>query len=463
MRLLRRLLPRTVTTQIASLVFAAVLLGVGLTSVALSYLLSDLRPRPSPELLAASRAAAIATIVRQAEASRSPGELAQLLAKTRWRDLKVSQIPIEHVEAVSTSTHGIAVASRSVKALLEGTWGIVPLANSLSSNGTETVAVRINGSTVLLFESPPYPGFHTFFFVQGIFALAIIIFITLFLSLYAARWITSPLSSIASAARSFGHSPGEDGPLSEEGAREIAQVVAALNDMRKRVRSLVDERTRMLAAISHDLRTPLTRLRLRTERLTETNARHSMLNDIATVEDMISETLIFLREGGRSEPVHLADLPSLLQTICAEFSDVGHNVSYEGPNRFAFACRTHALTRVITNVVDNGTKHGSTVAVSLQVLGDVAVQIDISDDGPGIPLSLRTRVFEPFFKGDSARPSLGRGGFGLGLSIARDIVARLGGAIELLDHVPQGLTVRLTLNSGNAGLRPMTSGMAPVQ
>lgn len=281
--------------------------------------------------------------------------------------------------------------------------------------------------------------------MQTICALAVIVFIILFLSVYAVRWITSPLSSIAAAARSFGRSSAEHGTLSTTGPREIAQVAEALNDMRKRVRSLVDERTQMLVAISHDLRTPLTRLRLRAERLDDANLRIAMLQDIAMVNDMLGETLAYLREGGPLEPVHLVDLPSLLQTICAQFADVGHAVSYAGPDRFAFACRAHALSCAVTNVVDNGTKHGDTVELALRVLDDGTAEIDVSDDGPGIRPSLRDKVFEPFFKGDGARPSSGRGGFGLGLSIARDIVRRDGGTIALLDRAPRGLTVRLSV------------------
>src|SRR4029077_601091 len=131
----------------------------------------------------------------------------------------------------------------------------------------------------------------------------------------------APLLSIAAAARSFGHFSTEGGAPSEEGPREITQVAEALKDMRKRVRSLVDERTHMLQAISHDLRTPLTRLRLRVERLHDASMRENMLQDIVIVSDMLGETLAFLREGCRSEAAQLVDVPSLLQTICAQFTD----------------------------------------------------------------------------------------------------------------------------------------------
>jgi signal transduction histidine kinase len=267
----------------------------------------------------------------------------------------------------------------------------------------------------------------------------------LVISVYAIRWVTKPLSEVAEAARSFGRSSTGDRVLKLDGPREIAQVAQALNEMRKRVRSLVDERTRLLAAISHDLRTPLTRLRLRSERVTDVAERRNMLNDIATIDAMIGETLAYLRDGGSAEAVVLVDLPSLIQTICGQFNDVGHAVRYFGPGRFAFACRAHALTRAVTNVIENAVKHGSSVAVTLKASVPTVAHVEISDDGPGISPDLLEKVFEPFFKADDARSPSGARGFGLGLSIAREIVERHDGSITLMNTVPTGLTVRILL------------------
>ncbi|WP_158817657.1 ATP-binding protein [Methylocapsa sp. S129] len=452
MGFLRRFAPQTITAQIAGLVVVAVLLGVSLASAVLLYFFYTGQPGVSPEIMAAVRAARIAAIVKEAEAAPSPIELAQALKAARSHSQDVELIPIARLVPVPESAPRHPAIARLVKAALADTWGIVPLASAPPSDDKDSIVIKISDDNALVFEAPSHTPFYNLVLVQTTCALAIVIFIISFLSLYAVRWVTSPLSSIAAAARSFGHSSAEDGTLSADGPREIAQVAEALNDMRKRVRSLVDERTQMLAAISHDLRTPLTRLRLRTERLTDVNLRDSMLQDIATVNDMLGETLAYLREGGQLEPVHLVDLPSLLQTICAQFTDFGYDVSYQGPDRFAFACRAHALNRAVTNVVDNGTKHGAIVTVALRVLNETSVQIEVSDDGPGIPLALRDKVFEPFFKGDSARPSSGRVGFGLGLSIARDIVRRHGGKIDLLNDAPQGQIVRLSV-AGQPGAK----------
>lgn len=215
--------------------------------------------------------------------------------------------------------------------------------------------------------------------------------------------------------------------------------------MRTRIRALIDDRTRMLAAISHDLRTPLTRLRLRAERIADQDVREGMLHELERVTRMLDETLDYLREDVRSEPLSRIDLPSVLQTICAEFADVGHAVSYKGLAKLALTCRPSVLMRAISNVVDNAVKHGSTVTVALRARNDGRVEIDIADDGPGIAASIRGKVFDPFFKGDDARSPIKRSGFGLGLSIARDVVKGHGGEIEFLDRKPHGLIVRLSL------------------
>jgi signal transduction histidine kinase len=444
MNFLRRFAPQTITAQITSLVIIAVLLGVGLASAVLFYLFYTGQAGPSAEIIATARAARIAAIVKKAEESQSPTELARMLDMERSPSVDVEQVPMARLASMpSSSAHNPDFVS-SIKTKLEETWGIVPLSNA-KPDWNDSIVIKISDDSALVFEASSRVPLHNLVLIQTTCALAIITFIILFLSFYAVRRITAPLLSIAAAARSFGHFSTEGGAPSEEGPREITQVAEALKDMRKRVRSLVDERTHMLEAISHDLRTPLTRLRLRVERLNDANVRDNMLCDIAIINDMLGETLAYLRDGCRTEPAQLVDLPSLLQTICSQFTDVGHHVSYVGPVRYAFACRARALTRAVMNVVDNGTKHGAVVTVALQVRNDKAAQIEVSDDGPGIPIPLREKVFEPFFKADSARRCSGRGGFGLGLSIARDIVRRQGGEIKLLDHAPQGLTVRLSV------------------
>ena len=445
MNVLHRLVPRTIAAQITCIVFVAVLVGVGLASSVLFALFSNLNTAANQDIMAAGRAARIAAIVHKAEALRSPERLAQVLDSYRSASLNIELMPLDRLASMKDGTPAESSYIRMVKADLEESWGLVSLAKVPGDDRNDTIVVKINDGSALVFESSPHAILHNLVLIQMIGAVAIVVCMVLFLSLYALRSITAPLSSIASAARSFGQSTGDGEALSAEGPREISQVAEALNDMRRRVRSLVNERTQMLLAISHDLRTPLTRLRLRSERLADPKLRDNMLRDIAAINEMLGETLAYLREGGTLEPPQLIELPSLLQTICAQFTDIGHTVSYSGPDRLAFACRVNAVTRAIANLVDNGTKHGGVVTVALESVHDGTVRIEVSDDGPGIAADLREKVFEPFFKGDSARNAAGRGGFGLGLSIAREIIRRHGGDIQLVDRLPNGLIVRLTL------------------
>jgi signal transduction histidine kinase len=439
----KRFMPRAITAQIAALVTVAVLIGVLLTFGTVFLLMEGPTGRMNPRLKAASEAARIATIVRDAEAPRN--KLADVLT--------TAQSPGGNVEVLLLSqlTDRLGPRSdrnnfaRSVLGDLQSDWGIETIEDKIASGWTNAIIVKLSDDRVLVFQNSQYQVAQTFLMIQIGVVLSIVLVATLAVSAYAIRWVIRPLSQFAAAAHSFGRSAGIDRELKVDGPREIAQVAQALNDMMKRVRSLVDERTRMLAAISHDLRTPLTRLRLRSERVVDESQRRLMLNDVATIDAMIGETLSYLRDSSSSEPAVPVDLPSLLQTICAEFSDTGHDVAYVGPDRLAFVCRQRALTRAVTNVVENGVKHGTKVIVAIDVPDPGILSIEISDDGPGIPTELLEKVFEPFFRADPARFRSGAKNFGLGLSIARDIIEGHGGSISLFNPLSGGLTVRISL------------------
>ena len=445
MSYLRRLLPRTIVAQITTLVAAAVLLGVLLTFSVVVLLMGNPKARMNPEIKAASEASRIATVVRAAKAAKSDAEVAVTIASFQTPGGTIALRPATTLSARSSLHPADNAFANKVSSLLKLDWHIDPVEDEIAAGWNSAIIVRLDGDSVLVFQISEYQVAQTFLLIQAGVALSIILVAMLVVSVYAIRWVTRPLSEFAAAARSFGRSSAEERALKVDGPREIAQVAQAFNDMRKRVRSLVDERTRMLAAISHDLRTPLTRLRLRLERVAQVAERRSMLNDISTIDAMIGETLAYLRDGGSSEATALVDLPSLLQTICGEFNDIGHDVHYSGPSRLAFACQSRSLTRAVTNIIENGIKHGSSVTVALGQATSADARIEISDNGPGIPPELLEKVFEPFFKADPARAPLGARGFGLGLSIARDIIERHGGSIALLNGSPRGLIVRMML------------------
>ncbi|EEF27010.1 sensory transduction histidine kinase, putative [Ricinus communis] len=220
--------------------------------------------------------------------------------------------------------------------------------------------------------------------------------------------------------------------------------------MRKRIRELVAGRTRMLTSISHDLRTPLTRLRMRTERCEQADLRQQMLRDIDVLSGMINESLAYL--GGELEALKKVELSSLLQTVTDDFADTGIEVTFAGPRRLPYICRPRALSRAISNLIDNASRHAGRIDLTLAEDEDGSVVITVADNGPGIADDLKPKVLEPFFKADKARsPSGNGGGFGLGLSIAHGIIT-IGhrGSFELRDSRPSGLAVviRLPANSG---------------
>jgi len=263
------------------------------------------------------------------------------------------------------------------------------------------------------------------------------------LGLWAARALTAPLSSFAKAAETFSLD-GDAAPLPERGPEEIRSVARALNRMRERITALIDDRTKMLAAISHDLRTPITRMRLRAEFIEDESYRGRMLDDLDQMRGMLESVLSFLRDGRRLEAMTLADIASTLQLIADQFCDMGRKVTYDGPAHAMATVRPDDLHRAVTNLVENAMRFGAEAAIRLRVADD-HFTIDIEDDGPGISDAQKQTMLEPFVRGDEARNMDEAAGFGLGLSITNAIATAHGGALSLHDRQPHGLIVRLRL------------------
>lgn len=263
------------------------------------------------------------------------------------------------------------------------------------------------------------------------------------LGLWAARALATPLSSFAKAAENFSLD-GASEPLPERGPEEIRSVARALNRMHERIARLMSDRTRMLAAISHDLRTPITRLRLRAEFIEDEGNRKRMLIDLDQMRSMLESVLSLLRNDRKIEAVTLVDIASTLQLIADQFGDMGHVVHYDGPSSATAAARPDDLHRGITNLVENAVRFGAEVTIRLDVSGTKLV-IDVEDDGPGISDARKQEMLEPFVRGDDARTMDDSTGFGLGLSIARAIALAHGGELSLHDRRPHGLIVRMQL------------------
>ena len=263
------------------------------------------------------------------------------------------------------------------------------------------------------------------------------------LGLWAARALAAPLSSFARAAESFSVN-GAAAPLPERGPEEIRSLAKALNRMRERITALIDDRTRMLAAINHDLRTPITRMRLRSEFIEDDVHRGRMLRDLDQMRSMLESVLSFLRNDRKLEAMTLVDVASTLQLITDQFADMGHKVTYDGPEHAMATVRPDDLHRSVTNLVDNAVRFGAEATVRLIASPD-SVTIEVEDDGPGISDARKAVMLEPFVRGDDARNMDEAAGFGLGLSIARSIVLAHGGELTLNDRPPHGLVVRIRL------------------
>jgi signal transduction histidine kinase len=272
--------------------------------------------------------------------------------------------------------------------------------------------------------------------------LIFLVAVSVALSIWAALRIVAPLSRFVSAVEKFGLA-SQGSPLPEEGPAEIRRATEAFNHMRDRILHLVEDRTQMMMAISHDLRTPLTRLRLRANDVDDGLLQRGMLRDVELMEKSISEAVSNLRHATAHEAYERADLPSLLETICDEFADAGLSVAYEGPQKLDAYLRPLAITRAVTNLVQNATKFGTRVAVRLSWSQPGIAQVDVEDDGPGIPDSEKAAVLKPFYRSDPARHEAG--GFGLGLAIALEVARDHGGTLTLHDRESGGLCARLRL------------------
>lgn len=296
--------------------------------------------------------------------------------------------------------------------------------------GRDTLEIRTNQ----IGRGPPRISFPVFgallFLCVGVAAL----------SAWAVSRVIRPLRRLSARAEAFGQDISIE-PIEEEGPLEIRRAAHAFNLMQERIAASIQHRTRMLAAISHDLRTPLTRMRLQLETERKEIARDKLVRDISLMQTMITSALAFLSSNSIAEKKEWLDLGALLSTLCDEYEDAGARIHYKGPDQIPFLCQPTAIQRVMTNLIENAICFGGLVAVIASVQG-ARIMIDVSDDGPGIPEESLKEVTEPFFRLDPARA--GRpGSVGLGLAIVSDIVRAHGGVFTLFNGKPSGLTARI--------------------
>ncbi|MGJ7915892.1 ATP-binding protein [Massilia sp. LXY-6] len=263
-----------------------------------------------------------------------------------------------------------------------------------------------------------------------------------FLAYLVARMTTRPLKQLAQAAKDLGNDINHP-PLDLTGADEIRQASAAFNAMQARIRQYIFQRTQMLAAITHDLQTPLTRMRLRLEKVGDEELQQRLIGDLSAMQAMVREGLDLARSMDTTETMQMLDLDSLLDSVCADAADASQRVTLAGTANLALLGRPMDLRRCLVNLIDNAVKYGQSARVTVDRINGAA-RIRIRDAGPGIPKAELARVFDPFYRVEGSR-SRESGGTGLGLTIARNIAEQHGGSISLTNHPEGGLEVTLML------------------
>jgi signal transduction histidine kinase len=298
----------------------------------------------------------------------------------------------------------------------------------------------LNAATVV-------PGMAIGWQWPALVSMAVMAIAIALIAVLMARRIARPMTRLASAAERFGR--GEDfPPLPEDGPRELRRTTRAFNAMRTRLQRFVEDRTRLLAAISHDLRTPITSLRLRAEFIENDETREKIIETLNEMERITKGTLDFAREEAVQEDTRTVDIAALLNSLCDDLSDMGKDVTCVEAGRLPYACRPVGLKRALSNLIENAVTYGERARVRIeQPAGEPGpgnLLIIVEDDGPGIPENAFERVFAPFERLEESR-NRETGGIGLGLAIARSIIRSHGGDITLVNRPGGGLTVTASL------------------
>ncbi|MBI4203420.1 MAG: HAMP domain-containing protein, partial [Betaproteobacteria bacterium] len=318
-----------------------------------------------------------------------------------------------------------------------------------AAGGLSFVAqVRLNDGTLVTFDSRQ-PAQSESWPYRLLLSLSVLLAAVIAVSLIAVRWATRPLKVLSEAAEALGKNI-DRAPLAENGPVEVVRAARAFNTMQARLVGYIRDRTRILAAMSHDLKTPITRLRLRSELLEEPQVKARFVQDLDEMESMVGATLDFLRGLENGEPVKPVDVMALLESLQADMLETGGEVSIQGKSAGPYAGRPQALKRCLGNLLDNAVKYGKSALV---IVDDDALRLEIriQDEGPGLPPSELEKVFEPFYRAEHSR-SRETGGTGLGLTIARSIAEAHGGRLALLNRPEGGLEASLTLPRSAAPL-----------
>ena len=462
-----RLLPRSLFGRLM-LVLSAGLIVAQLLSAAI-----NLAERDSVLVRASGMQPAqrIADIVRLLD-SLSPAERGRIVGILNVSPLVVSldRTPTSEESAVTGGPHAAMFSAvlraalgdnRPVRVTMTGTppaWaqgpaggnGRFPMRGPMGPGGMHRfppngvsflIQVRLQDGTWATFDTQVNQESATLPW-RMLLTLATLLAAVLLLSFVAVRWVTRPLQLLATAADELGRDINRP-PLPEGGPIEVNRAASAFNTMQTRLVKLIDERTRLLTAMSHDLKTPLTRMRLRAEMLEDGNLREKFEADLVEMESMVTQTLEFMRGLSNREPTQLVDMMGLLESVQADNEAMGRIVTIDGRTSRPYSGAPQLLKRCVSNLVDNAVLYGKRAEISVEEGPDL-LTIRVRDGGPGIPESEIQKVFEPFYRLEGSR-SRETGGTGLGLSIARNIAQMHGGDVRLRNHEEGGLEATLIL------------------
>ncbi len=301
--------------------------------------------------------------------------------------------------------------------------------------------VRLHDGSLVTFDSYLSPDVAA---VPLRLALTLLssLLLVLVVSLIAVRWLTVPLRTLATAAEHLGRDLDHP-PLPESGPVEVRQAAKAFNTMQRQLARSIAERTRIFTAMSHDLKTPITRLRLRAELLEDEPLRARYTKDLDEMEAMVTQTLEYMRDAAAREPPQPVDINALLESLQTDCQETGGDVEIRGSAPAPYNGRPLALRRCLTNLLDNALRYGRRATVAIED-APATLTLRVQDEGPGIPEDQLEQAFEPFFRGEASR-SRDTGGTGLGLGIARNIARAHGGELVLRNRAAGGLEAVLTL------------------
>ncbi len=463
-----KFLPKTLFGQIALTLFTGLVVAQGL---ALWLLLTD-RGQLNYKLLAeysAQRMAGIASVLDSAEPAERPALVkalsvlpttvslslpwvggreddsmdarlfAQVAARHLERPLQIQMLSIERLDPLMFALHPHSAAERRQRDDDDDEVGAIR-GRLLPRNFV--AQIRLSDGSVLSFHHVlPLPSTDLPYRVLA--WLALLGVSVAGLTIWSVRRLTRPLANLAEAASGLARNL-DQAPLAERGPQELQQAASAFNAMQRDLKRIIETRAQALAAVSHDLRLPITRMRLRLESEMSAGLKAKIEQDLQDMDSMIGHTLDFLRAGSQTEAVVMIHLDALLDSLLEDMEELGAQIERSGRVTQAIAAQPHALRRCIANLLDNARLYGGGKMQLTVIDAADAVTLQIDDYGPGIPAAQRDKVFEPYFRLEASR-ARHTGGTGLGLPIARAIAQAHGGSIVLDEATGGGLRVSLRL------------------